>query len=87
MLTLAFFLLLDGGQHVRALTARLAEPQRARIRRVGDRIARIVRSYVIVNLLLAALAGIFTWLAAGAPRRRPRGPAGGARRRSSTWCR
>ena len=34
-----------------------------RVRRIGIRIAEIVRSYVSVNLLLAALAGVFTWLA------------------------
>ena len=39
------------------------EPQRERVRRIGVRIAEIVRSYVSVNLLLAALAGVFTWLA------------------------
>ena len=38
-------------------------PERERIRRVGLRIARIVRSYVSVNLFLAVLAGVFTWLA------------------------
>jgi predicted PurR-regulated permease PerM len=63
VLTLAFFLLLDGGQQFRKLTARLREPERERVRRVGIRIAGIVRSYVSVNLLLAALSGVFTWLA------------------------
>jgi predicted PurR-regulated permease PerM len=62
VLTLAFFLLLDGGRQFKMLTARIREPERGRVRRVGTRIAGIVRSYVSVNLLLAALAGIFTWL-------------------------
>jgi predicted PurR-regulated permease PerM len=62
VLTLTFFLLIDGGQQFRKLTARLGEPQRAPARRIGIRIAGIVRSYVSVNLLLAALAGVFTWL-------------------------
>jgi predicted PurR-regulated permease PerM len=63
VLTLTFFLLIDGGQQFRKLTGRLAEPGRDRVRRVGIRIAGIVRSYVSVNLLLAALAGVFTWAA------------------------
>ena len=29
---------------------------------MGEKIARIVRSYVTVNLFLAVLAGVFTWL-------------------------
>ena len=62
VLTLAYFLLLDGtGMFARA-TARIRAPERERVRRVGHRIAAIVRSYVSVNLLLAALAGVFTWL-------------------------
>ncbi len=62
VLTIAYFLLLDGGRQFERATARLAAPQRERVRRVGVRIAGIVRSYVSVNLLLAALAGVFTWL-------------------------
>jgi predicted PurR-regulated permease PerM len=61
--TLTFFLLLDGRGQFRTLTARIREPERQRVRRVGTRIAAIVRSYVSVNLLLAGLAGVFTWLA------------------------
>ena len=61
--TLTFFLLLDGRAHFGAITARIREPQRERVRRVATRIAGIVRSYVSVNLLLAAFAGVFTWLA------------------------
>jgi predicted PurR-regulated permease PerM len=63
VLTLTFFLLLDGGKQFRRLTGRVRDPERERIRRVGTRIAAIVRSYVSVNLLLAALAGVFTWVA------------------------
>jgi predicted PurR-regulated permease PerM len=62
VLTLAFFLLLDGGRQFTGLTARIRAPERERVRRVGIRIAGIVRSYVSVNLLLAASAGVFTWL-------------------------
>lgn len=62
VLTLAYFLLLDGGRQFENLTARLRGPERDRVRRVGSRIAAIVRSYVSVNLLLAVAAGIFTWL-------------------------
>jgi predicted PurR-regulated permease PerM len=61
VLTLTFFLLLDGAQQFRKLTARLNAPSRERVRRVGVKIAGIVRSYVSVNLLLAAFAGVFTW--------------------------
>jgi predicted PurR-regulated permease PerM len=63
VLTLTFFLLNDGGQQFFKLTARLQEPQRERARRIGVRVAKIVRSYVSVNVLLAGLAGVFTWLA------------------------
>jgi predicted PurR-regulated permease PerM len=63
VLTLAYFLLLDGGHHFERVTGRIRMPERERVRRVGRRIAGIVRSYVSVNLLLAALAGVFTWLA------------------------
>jgi len=63
VLTLAFFLLLDGVPMFERITSRLAEQHRVRIRRVGEKIARIVRSYVTVNLFLAVLAGVFTWLA------------------------
>ena len=62
VLTLAYFLLLDGAAQFHRVTLRIREPERERVRRVGVRIAQIVRSYVSVNLLLAALAGVFTWL-------------------------
>jgi predicted PurR-regulated permease PerM len=63
VLTLTYFLLLDGRNQFEQATARLREAHRERVRRVGSRIAWIVRSYVSVNVLLAALAGVFTWLA------------------------
>lgn len=62
VLTLAYFLLLDGAHQFERLTGRMRTPERDRVRRVGARIAAIVRSYVSVNLLLAAAAGLFTWL-------------------------
>jgi predicted PurR-regulated permease PerM len=62
VLTLTFFLLLDGATQFRRLTLRLRSPERERVRRLGGRIAQIVRSYVSVNLLLAGLAGLFTWV-------------------------
>ena len=63
VLTLAFFLLLDGVSMFERITARLRDQDRARVRRVSVKIAKIVRSYVTVNLFLAVLAGVFTWLA------------------------
>jgi predicted PurR-regulated permease PerM len=63
VLTLAYFLLLDGAGIFERATARIRAPERERVRRVGRSVAAIVRSYVSVNLLLAALAGVFTWLA------------------------
>jgi predicted PurR-regulated permease PerM len=63
VLTLAYFLLLDGRRQFERLTGRLRAPERDRARRLGVRIAGIVRSYVSVNLTLAALAGVFTWIA------------------------
>ncbi len=63
VLTLAFFLLLDGVELFERLTSRMRAHDRAMARRIGERIARIVRSYVTVNLFLAVLAGVFTWLA------------------------
>jgi predicted PurR-regulated permease PerM len=62
VLTLAYFLLLDGARQFERVTGRLRMPERERVRRVGVRIAGIVRSYVSVNLLLAVAAGVFTWL-------------------------
>jgi predicted PurR-regulated permease PerM len=63
VLTLAYFLLLDGGRQFQRAVARLGSAHRDRVRRAGERVAAIVRSYVTVNLTLAALAGVFTWLA------------------------
>ena len=62
VITLSYFLLLDGGRQWERATGRLRESHRVRVRRAGERIAKIVRSYVTVNLTLAVLAGVFTWL-------------------------
>ena len=61
VLTLTFFLLLDGRGMFARGTERLPLPQRERARRVGLRVAEVVRSYVSVNLLLAAIAGVLTF--------------------------
>jgi predicted PurR-regulated permease PerM len=61
VLTLTFFLLLDGRGMFERGTARLTAPQRGRARRIGTRIAAVVRSYVSVNLVLAVAAGVLTW--------------------------
>lgn len=61
ILTLTVFLLLGGKGMFERGTGRLPDGHRERARRVGQRIAAVVRSYVSVNLLLATFAGIFTW--------------------------
>jgi predicted PurR-regulated permease PerM len=61
ILTLTVFLLLEGQGMYERGTARLPPAQRDRGRRIGTRIAAVVRSYVTVNVLLAVAAGVFTW--------------------------
>jgi predicted PurR-regulated permease PerM len=61
VITLTFFLLLDGRGMVTRGTGRLPEPQRERARRIADRVAEVVKAYVSVNLLLAVAAGVLTW--------------------------
>jgi predicted PurR-regulated permease PerM len=63
ILALTFFLLLDGRQQGERLLQRFDEPTAQRLRRIGTRIAGVVKSYVSVNLMLAIAAGVFTWLA------------------------
>ena len=62
VLTLSYFFLLDGGQQFHRLTGRLHPGNRDKTRRIGTRIARIVRAYVTTNLLLGIAAGLFTWV-------------------------
>jgi predicted PurR-regulated permease PerM len=61
VITLTFFLLLDGRGMVDRGTGRLPEPQRERARRIAERVAEVVKAYVSVNLLLAVAAGLLTW--------------------------
>jgi predicted PurR-regulated permease PerM len=61
VITLTFFLLLDGRGMVQRGTGRLAGLQRERARRIADRVAEVVKAYVSVNLLLAIAAGFLTW--------------------------
>jgi predicted PurR-regulated permease PerM len=61
VLTLTFFLLLDGRGMVDRGTGRLPELQRDRARRIAVRVAEVVKAYVSVNLLLAIAAGLLTW--------------------------
>jgi predicted PurR-regulated permease PerM len=61
VITLTFFLLLEGGGMVERGTGRLPEPQRGRARRIAGRVAEVVKAYVSVNLLLAIAAGVLTW--------------------------
>jgi predicted PurR-regulated permease PerM len=61
VLTLTFFLLIDGRGMVERGTGRLPAFHRDRARRIGDRVAEVVKAYVTVNLLLAIAAGFLTW--------------------------
>jgi predicted PurR-regulated permease PerM len=61
ILTLGFFLLLDGRGMVERGTGRLPDEHRDRARRIATRVATVVRAYVSVNLLLAVAAGLLTW--------------------------
>ncbi|HEY1238540.1 MAG TPA: AI-2E family transporter, partial [Solirubrobacterales bacterium] len=61
VITLTFFLLLDGRGMVQRGPGRLPSPQRERARRIADRVAEVVKAYVSVNLLLAIAAGFLTW--------------------------
>jgi predicted PurR-regulated permease PerM len=62
ILALTFFLLLDGRQQSERMLARMQPDTATRWRRIGSRIAGVVKAYVSVNLLLAISAGVFTWL-------------------------
>jgi len=61
VITLTFFLLLDGRGMVERGTGRLPALQRNRARRIASRVAEVVKAYVSVNLLLAIAAGFLTW--------------------------
>ena len=61
VITLTFFLLMDGRGMVERGTGRLPSIQRDRGRRIADRVAEVVKAYVSVNLLLAIAAGFLTW--------------------------
>lgn len=61
VMTLTFFLLLDGRGMFERGTLRLQPDTRKRVRRVGIRIAEVVRAYVSVNVVLAIAAGVLTW--------------------------
>jgi predicted PurR-regulated permease PerM len=61
VITLTFFLLLDGRGMVERGTGRLPSIQRDRARRIANRVAEVVKAYVSVNLLLAIAAGFLTW--------------------------
>ena len=61
VITLTFFLLLDGRGMVERGTGRMPALQRNRARRIASRVAEVVKAYVSVNLLLAIAAGFLTW--------------------------
>jgi predicted PurR-regulated permease PerM len=62
VLALAFFLILDRGRTYFSAVERLPAEAAARWRRIGEGTYRVVKSYVTVTLLSAAMAGVFTWL-------------------------
>ncbi len=62
ILALTFFLLLDGREQGERLLQHFDDDTAVRLRRIGTRIAGVVKSYVSVNLVLAIAAGVFTWL-------------------------
>jgi predicted PurR-regulated permease PerM len=62
VITLTFFLLLDGRGMVARGTGRLPSEQRERARRIANRVAEVVKAYVSVNLVLAIAAGVLTWI-------------------------
>jgi predicted PurR-regulated permease PerM len=62
VITLTFFLLLDGRGMVERGTGRLPSEQRERARRIANRVAEVVKAYVSVNLLLAIAAGVLAWI-------------------------
>jgi len=61
IVTLTFFLLLDGSGMVQRGTGKLPAEQRDRARRIAARVGEVVKAYVSVNLLLAIAAGVLTW--------------------------
>ena len=61
IITLTFFLLLEGRGMFQRGTGRFDAAHRDRFRRVGTRVAAVVRSYVTVNVLLATAAALFTF--------------------------
>jgi predicted PurR-regulated permease PerM len=61
VVTLTFFLLLEGAGMVERGTGRLPDEQRDRARRIASRVGEVVKAYVSVNLLLAVAAGVLTW--------------------------
>jgi predicted PurR-regulated permease PerM len=62
VITLTFFLLLDGRGMVARGTGRLPSEQRERARRIANRVAEVVKAYVSVNVVLAIAAGVLTWI-------------------------
>jgi predicted PurR-regulated permease PerM len=61
ILTLTVFMLIEGRGMFERGTGRLPPPERDRARRIGTRIAAVVRSYVSVNVVLAIVVGFLTW--------------------------
>lgn len=62
VLTMTFFLLLDGRKQGERLLSSLPAGHGERGRRIAGRIYKVVKGYVTVNLTLALAAGVFTWI-------------------------
>ncbi len=62
VIVLAFFMLLEGPKLLEGALRWLGGERERRGREIADGIYSVVKSYVTVNLSLAAAAGLFTWI-------------------------
>lgn len=62
VLTISFFLLLDGGRIVRFLFGLLKQNHQRRYTLIADKVYRAVAGYVLGNLLISVVAGLVTYI-------------------------